>query len=112
MGIGWWVALGAVGVWPVLAWMRRRQRRARGVPGYTEWHDEPGSEKGGCAIAVGAAEHHVVRYGPEGEEGSVVFEGALEAGVYRFELPEGAGSGSWRVEAPHNTVVRRVQRPG
>ena len=86
------------------------RKRAGGVLGYTEWHDELGSDQGGCAIAVGAAGHHVVRYGPEGEEGSVVFEGVLEAGVHRFELPEGAGSGSWRVEAPHNTVVRRVQR--
>jgi|GEM_PF-3013189 len=111
MGFGWWVALGAVGVWPALAWWRRR-RRGVGGPGYTDWQDGPESEAGGCVIEGGAAGHHVVRYVPEGEEGGVVFEGALEAGVYRWVLPEGAGSGWWRVEAPHNTVVRRVQRRG
>lgn len=111
MGVGWWVALGAVGVWPALAWWWRR-RRGVGGRRYTEWKDGLESEAGGCAIEVGAAGHHVVRYVPEGEGGSVVFEGVLEAGVHRWVLPEGASSGIWRVEAPHNTVVRRVQRRG
>lgn len=109
MGLGWWVAMGAAAVWPVLAWVGRRRKERRA---YTEWQDGPEAEAGACVIAVGAPGHHVVQYVPEGEEGSVVFAGNLTAGVHLFPLPEEACAGSWRVEAPYNTVVRRVRKIG
>ena len=105
MGTAFWMTLAAAAVWPVVAWWRKRR-----VPGYTEWCDSEAGE--GCAIEVGAEGRHVVRFRPEGEEGILMFSGHLGTGVHRFARPAGRGAGEWRIEAPRNTVVRRVAAAG